>query len=1391
MVSSKTENRLDKKDLVGSSNESEVSICGIKTKALLDTGSCVSTINEEFYNTYLSHLELRPVEGLLNIECADGNTLPYSGVVEADLAVKGIPVEHVQHCLFLVVPESKYSRMVPILLGTNILAEFMSTCKDKAGDKYLQDTALFTPWFLAFRCMAMREKTLQKNCNRLAIVRCAEQQRVLIKPNSTVSVKGCLTKETEYQPTCAIIEPTKKSVIPEDLDIAPSLITYNYKDTGIIDVNISNVTTRTVSVSPTSVLCELQPVVVDKIQMSKDESKEKPFVDEVLIENPDLTEDQVNRVKTIITEYEDLFSKDDADIGHYTGVKHHINLSDETPFKQRYRRIPPAMIDEVRSHLEQLLAAGIIRKSHSPFASNVVLVRKKDGKLRMCVDYRFLNNRTIKDSYALPRIEDILDTLSGSSYFTVCDMKSGYHQLEILDKHKERTAFTVGPLGFFEFNRLPFGLCNAPATYQRVMEECLGDLNMKICVIYLDDLIIFSKTFEEHLERLQIVLDRLRECNLKLGLKKCEFLRQKVKYVGFIVSKEGVSTDPQKVEKVRNWPTPKCPEEVRQFVAFSGFYRKFIKDFSKIVKPLSKVMPPQNQKKGKKTKSTENTEWEWGIEQENAFRELKFRMTSAPILAYADYDSPFELHVDASKDGLGAVLYQCQEEKQRVISFASRSLNKSEQNYSTMKLEFLALKWAITEKFNDYLLGREFTVMTDNNPLTYILTSAKLDATGQRWVSELANFTFDILYKPGKKNVDADAMSRYPTSDKETEHINFDSVKAICSSIQHSLPLIQTVAMSLDVLELTDSPGQPMAQVDIRELRKQQREDSVVGFWVRSVKDRKMPKKQDIPNTKDHLTMSRSFNNLKLIRGVLYREVQENDTKKQQLVLPSIYRKQALQGVHDCMGHPGRERTLSILKDRFFWPGITADTELWIKQCGRCLRRKSSTNMKAPLVNITSTYPLELVCMDYLSLEPSKGGIGNVLVITDHYTRYALAIPTKNQTAKTTAEAFFNHFIINYGIPSRIHSDQGANFESDLIKELCTLMGMKKSRTTVYHPMSNGMTERFNRTLIGMLGTLEPEQKQDWKKYISPLVYAYNTTKHESTGYTPYELMFGRTPKLPIDLVFGMNGTVQTETKNHSEFVQDLRERLQKSFEIVKKSADGARQKQKENFDKSARASNLEIGDKVLVKILAFEGKHKIADKFEEDIYTVVDKPNRDIPVYIVRNNNGRDKTFHRNHLLPVGVGDTGIKSSKTAPQSERKHFEQKLKSDKSDFYRRLDSPVSKDIDSESEDDFRIEILHNPSGVDGINVDEENNAGTVDDNVVNVEQENVPRPVQIPRRSTRHRQQPKWHSFYQMNQISVSPSVETKEVLANLMCSGVLYGVSVDIVNRIVDAIVK
>ena len=1233
-------------ELVGSASEVEVYIEGIKIPALLDTGSTVSTVNEAFYKSRLSHLQLHQITEIINIECADGEPLPYFGFIEASIYSGGIPeldkTTTPMYFPILVVPESNYNHTVPLLIGTNVLHHLLEGVKGSYGERFLQQADLHTPWYLAFRSLTLREKELAKNNNRLGLVKSAAIKPVIIPPNTSITIPGFIDKAIPYGSTPAILQSTYGSIIPSDLEITPAVTDYRYPAKNLVEVSIDNLTTRTVQIPPKALLCELQPVSIEDTTEGNTFTTVPPrkeLLDLVTIDEEYLTPEELQISKDIKQQNEDVFSKSDTDIGHTNIATHHIELNDEIPFKQRPRNIPPSMYSEVKEHLQGLLDGNIIRKSKSPWSSNVVLCRKKNNELRMCIDYRQLNLRTKKDSYSLPRTEDILNALSGNKYFTILDMKSGYHQIEMHEPHKERTAFTVGPLGFYEFNRMPFGLVNAPATYQRLMEECFFGLHLDICYIYLDDLIIFSKTFEEHMDRLTKIFQRLRDVNLKLSPKKCEFFKRKVRYVGHIVSSDGIEPDPQKIDKVKDWPTPTNPDEVRQFLGFVGYYRRFIKDFSKVSRPLAELVPEPSRKARRKSKnSIVADKWEWGCTQQTAFDSLKQQLISFPILGFPQYNQPFELHTDASTKGLGAVLYQDQGGVKRVIAYASRSLSRSERNYAVHKLEFLALKWAITEKFYDYLYGNKFIVFTDNNPLTYVLSSAKLDATGQRWISSLAQFDFTISYRSGLKNADADSMSRLPGTIEAHETINTDSIKSICNVI--TTPYVECLAINTDPID--NIYHQPLDDIPDINIKEQQWKDPVTRYWLRCIMDNYKPHKHHLPQHQQqaHAVFHRNFDRLGIVKGVLVREVMVENEKRHQTILPASCVNLALQYIHCGMGHPGRDKTLAMTRDRFYWPNMHADVEHFIKNCKRCLLRKTPTTERAPLTSIHTYQPLELLCVDYLTLEPCKGGTQNILVITDHFTKYAQAIPTKNQTAKTTAEALFKNFILHYGIPTTLHSDQGQQFESNIIQELCKLLNIKKSRTTPYHPMGNGTTERFNRTLLKMLGTLENELKSDWKSHIPALVHAYNSMPQETTGYSPYFLMFGREPRLPVDVALRLDTGNRT---SKTRYIEELRGRLQKSYDLAIKSSAKAKDRQKQHYDLRTRGAQIAEGDRILVKIVAFDGKHKIADRWEEDPYIVKRQPNPEIPVYIVKKESGqgRERTLHRNLLLPIGHLDS------------------------------------------------------------------------------------------------------------------------------------------------------
>ena len=388
--------------------------------------------------------------------------------------------------------------------------------------------------------------------------------------------------------------------------------------------------------------------------------------------------------------------------------------------------------------------------------------------------------------------------------------------------------------------------------------------------------------------------------------------------------------------------------------------------------------------------------------------------------------------------------------------------------------------------------------------------------------------------------------------------------------------------------------------------------------------------------------MLRIRKSLKLVKDILYRKTYtDNSSSKKvqwQLVVPKAYRSRALVGCHDDVGHQGRMRTLSLLRERFYWPGMQTEAMQHVQQCTRCLRRKTPSHV-APLQPIHVTQPLELVHMDYLSLEPSKGNIENVLVITDHFTRYALAYPSKTQTAQATARILWDNFICHYGFPEKFISDQGRNFESDLIKELCKIAGVKKLHTTPYHPQGNGQCERFNSTLCNMLGTLSEEEKSDWKSYLGCMTHAYNCTKHASTTYSPYYLMFGRHPRLPIDVEFGLPKSNSGDNSSKSRYIQKLRRRLNYAFQKATKVANQQASKYKSSYDKSIKGPQLQEKDLVLVKIVAHKGRHKLQDKWEPEEYVVVEQPIAGTPVYRVQPvTGGNIRTLHRNLLLPLGV---------------------------------------------------------------------------------------------------------------------------------------------------------
>ncbi|XP_064417743.1 uncharacterized protein LOC135358269 [Latimeria chalumnae] len=1271
--------------LVGEHVYSKVCVDGIETNCLVDSGSQVSCIQEGFYRRNLSHKELHHIEELILFSVLGGQELPYLGYVTLNIQFPDGDCGTLEQytVLALVCPDTHLEDNVPLLIGMNLLKQLIEDCEGKTSIPYLKELPIKREWQNVYSLVNRRRQAQSTDSQEVAF-RVAGSKTVIIPVGETVEVPVTVRGKLSVDSELLLEEPTN-SAVPGGLVVQTRFLQALPQKGKRVKVALQNRSQRDVQLRPYSVVATGTGIEWKKPIVPEPSGKEaQPLRLHLDFGETELEPEYQRHVEDrLAREAGNAFSRHDLDMGYVKGITHSIVLEDDTPFKQKTRRVSPADFEDLKQHLYELLATGVIEESSSPYASPIVLVRKKSGALRMVVDYRRLNSITKKDAYSLPLIEETFALLSGAKWFSVIDLKSGYYQVEVEEADQAKTAFTT-PFGNWQFRMMPQGLTNAPATFQRMMEKVLGGINLTEVVAFLDDLIIFSVDRQQHEDRLVKVLKRLADHGLKLSPNKCKFFQRSVKYLGHIVSANGIQPDPSKVSAVVDWPRPTTVRELRSFLGFAGYYRRFVAKFSSVSKPLNGLLAGLSQ--GSKTRHREKHQLlNWTPECEEAFMELKRKLTSAPVLGFANWKLPYVLHTDASFSGLGAALYQLQDGRMRIIAYASRGLSRSEMNYPVHKLEFLALKWAICNKFHDYLYGTEFTVVTDNNPLTYVLTTAKLDATGHRWLAALSLYDFTISYKAGSLNGDSDGLSRRPQDpvldDWETRKYE-ERVSGLLSKARGEPNACEIIPSTLcrTVLaiqsrnsEESDSedqskdnaetgpawvetlpadegaiptdfetpepwPGTPSlpAMTPADWIRLQGKDIHLVRLMEILVEGGKSIKGKEKNEPPEVRLMLKERSKFHLDQGVLYRQTFRRGVICQQLVVPSGYRRQAFKGVHDEVGHLGVERTLELARDRFYWPWMSKDVEYLCKTCERCQRRKAKPQNAAPLVNIKTSSPMELLCIDFLTLEPDTSDTKNILVITDHFSKYAQAYPKKDQTARTVARTIWEDFICHYGFPKRILSDQGANFESAVVAELCNIVGTK-SRTTPYHPRGNPV-ERFNRTLLSMLGTLETEKKANWRKYVRPLVHAYNCTRNDTTGESPYFLMFGRQPLLPIDLCFGIrpNGY---EQKTHQRYVQELRCRLKHAYALARAEAEKSQAANKRRWDKRIIHSVIEEGDRVLVKNLGVRGKHKLADRWEAMVHIVDRRLGEDSPVYVVRpeTGDGPYRTLHRDMLRPCG----------------------------------------------------------------------------------------------------------------------------------------------------------
>ena len=1188
-----------------------------EVKAVVDTGASVTVLSDKVFNaipaTYKP--QLREVE--LSLRVAEENKkMTTMGMADVEMTIG-------DQCFTWPV------YIAPIgddmLLGCDVIDEKDITVNTRSKGAI----EIGGSWV---KCDIERVKDL--TCR----VRVSET--VIIPASSEVLINGIPENQEVLDTRYSILEP----VFEDHRDILPARSLVDPYQTKV-PVRFINLSRTHVKLKKGYLIGELHPI--ESIQCMEQSSKSNNTLDEKIPEHLEELYDRSckniegidlkNRLAALLIKHKDAFARNKTDLGKCSIVKHKINIEDSVPIRQPLRRTPKGFEGEEEQHLYEQLDSGVIQPSESAWASPVVLVRKKDNTVRWCIDYRKLNNATKKDAYPLPRIDTCLDCLSTAKVFSTLDLQSGYWQLEIAEEDRHKTAF-ITKYGLFEYRKMPFGLCNAPSTFQRCMELILKGLQWKTLLIYLDDVIIYSSDVQTHLDQLDIVLTRLHTAGLKLKPSKCDLIKSSVLYLGHVVSKDGLQPNPKITESITSWKVPKDMKETQRFIGLCNYYRRFIKDFSKIAAPLHKL-------------THKNTTFVWTDEAQKAFEMLKSSLVSSPILGYPCEEGLYVLDTDASNIGVGGVLSQVQDGQERVLSYASKKLDTHQVRYSTTRKELLAVITFITQ-FRHYLLGKKFLLRTDHGSLAWLFSFKDQQGQIARWLEVLAQYNFDIQHRDGNKHLNADALSRKPTSDfDESEWTNFKENVDDVTELGNTVRVVTRSQSRKPMVTCSWIEGH-----SVQDIAEMQRKDNVLKILHQWMDQGVTPNRDDVTSRSAEIRKYWiNWPTIERINDVLYlRRISHNDSGDTYLLLvPGKLKTDVLRIFHSNVmaGHFGVTKTTNKIKEKFYWYRMREDIRNYISTCNQCNKAKSlKPKPQATLKSYLAGNPMDRIAMDILGpLPKTKQGNKYILVIGDHFTRWMEAYPIPEQTSKIIAEKLVKEFMARFGIPLEVHSDQGKNFDCKLINDICRLLEVRKTRSTAYHPESNGLIERFNQTLGRMIRT-HVKETQDWDQDIALLLAAYRSTKHPATGFSPNYLMLGREVLSPLEIQFPLPKSVN-EDENHrdqNQYAIDLHLRLHKVYEEARDNLKRAAERQKRDHDTRASEHSHPVGSLVYKY-------NNIHHKFESPWsgpFLVVRKYSSS--VYKIRGKH-KSEVIHHDRLKPFMGGEipTWVGKLKTAMHTE------------------------------------------------------------------------------------------------------------------------------------------
>ena len=834
-------------------------------------------------------------------------------------------------------------------------------------------------------------------------------------------------------------------------------------------------------------------------------------------EHPDL--------KAMFRDYDDLFPDDlPARLPPERSVDHEIRLEEgSSPPSRPAYRLPRPEMEELKKQLTELLKKGFVEPSKSPFGAPVFFVKKADGSLRMVCDWRELNKITVKNKACLPNVDDLFDTVQGARYFTKLDLRSGYNQIRIQAEDVPKTAINT-PFGHYQFRVMGFGLTNAPATFQSMMNTILQPYLREFVVVFLDDILIFSKTWSEHMQHVRSVLSVLRDNQLFCKRSKCEFGVESVRFLGHCIDGLHIAPDPDKIAAVKVWPAPTSVTEVRQFLGFTNYFRRFIDQYSSLSKNLEEI-------------TGKHARFEWNSSRQHAFESLKHALLNAPLLRLADVNRPFRVVTDASDFALGCVLLQeLEEDAWHPVAYASRKLSAAEQNYTATERETLAVVFAL-KTWRIYLF-QHFEVITDNMAVVYLKTKPSITKREARWVEFLADYNYTVRHRPGRENP-ADPLSRRP--DLHESNLVENAVPRL-NAIEYALAMNDDVSNTISDAYQRDKELTPIIERLKHSLRDNLHDRY---YWDEST---------------DRLYLKASPNNRLCIPqcGVRLKLIQEH---------------------HECAtaGHPGRDRTYFRLARFFYWPRMGLDIKRFVKTCDLCQRTKGGQPRTGLLQSLPiPNSPWQDISMDFIvGLPLTSRGFDAIYTFVDRLTKCVHLVPTNSKIdAKGSAQLYIQNVFRLHGLSSTIVSDRDPRFTAAFFKEVFSQLGTKLAFSTANHPQTDGLTERVNRQVGDVLRAFVNLRQDNWDSLLPLCEFAINSSQQSSVANTPFYLNYGFDPKSPPEFI--LTGG------ERSDSVDWLHEQ-EAALRIARDAMLDAQARQALYADQMRTPSDLKVGDSVLV----------------------------------------------------------------------------------------------------------------------------------------------------------------------------------------------------------------